>query len=448
MDRSRAPSVTLQSKRRDAAIFTDRKHAGRRLAQLLDRFRDDHPVVLGLPRGGVPVAFEVAKSLDAPLDVLVVSKLGVPWQPELGMGAIGEGGVRVFNALVIAAEGLTGAEVETVTAREEGEVARRVERYRGSMQREAVAGRAVILIDDGLATGFTARAAIEVLRRERARRIVLAVPVAPAETIAEMAKVADDLVCLETPEDFHAVGQFYRDFAQVTDDGVAALLLQYHSQRGINSVTIPIGQLRLDGNLTVPHDAAGMVIFAHGSGSSRLSPRNIGVARSLNNAGLGTLLFDLLTESESSDRRNVFHIDVLTQRLVGVTRWVQDRPECKGMALGYFGASTGAAAALAAAALLPDTLSAVVSRGGRPDLAGSQLPSVRAATLLIVGGNDSVVLALNRTAQEKLRCENRLAIVPNATHLFEEAGALEAVARLACDWFTAHLALPASVGHR
>ena len=199
------------------------------------------------------------------------------------------------------------------------------------------------------------------------------------------------------------------------------------------------GEVRLAGYLTVPEDAAGIVVFAHGSGSSRHSPRNRYVARVLTEAGLGTLLFDLLTPEEELDRANVFDIGLLARRLTQVTGWLRSQPRAAGAAVGYFGASTGAAAALWAAAEPGAGIAAVVSRGGRPDLARPRLAAVTAPTLLIVGGRDEVVLDLNRRAQAELRCENHLAVVPGATHLFEEPGTLDAAAALARDWFVSHL---------
>ena len=207
------------------------------------------------------------------------------------------------------------------------------------------------------------------------------------------------------------------------------------------SVLIPSDSVHLEGELTIPKYAAGVVLFAHGSGSSRLSPRNQFVAEALQNRGIGTLLFDLLTEEESGDRENVFDIDFLTHRLSDATRWLRHREGTSNYPLGYFGASTGAAAALVAAAQ-DKTVGAVVSRGGRPDLAIRHLAGVTAPTLLIVGGHDFGVIELNEKAYRVLRCEKSLKIVPGATHLFEEPGALEQVAQLAGDWFGRHLKAP------
>jgi dienelactone hydrolase len=191
-----------------------------------------------------------------------------------------------------------------------------------------------------------------------------------------------------------------------------------------------------------------MVIFVHGSGSGRLSPRNAAVAQQLRAAGLGTLLFDLLTEAEAADRRNVFDIDLLSERLLAATVWLSRQPETAGLPLGYFGASTGAAAALKAAAASPIDIAAVVSRGGRPDLAGHALRRVRAPTLLLVGSRDPVVLDLNQMALAQLTCFARLVVIPGASHLFEEPGTLEEAGRLAAAWFVRHFALqPSAARH-
>ena len=204
-------------------------------------------------------------------------------------------------------------------------------------------------------------------------------------------------------------------------------------------VEIEAGRARLPGHLTVPSDAPEVVVFAHGSGSSRDSPRNRYVAAVLNQAGLGTLLFDLLTPEEETDRANVFDIALLAQRLARATAWLRSQPPVAGLPVGYFGASTGAAAALWAAAERGANIAAVVSRGGRPDLAGARLGAVRAPTLLIVGEDDETVLRLNWHARAELRCQSELAVVPGATHLFAEPGTLARAAGLARDWFTSHL---------
>ncbi|MFJ4953246.1 phosphoribosyltransferase family protein [Streptomyces sp. NPDC088760] len=432
--------------------FRNRLEAGRRLGERLEYLRGQDVVVLGLPRGGVPVAAEVAEALDAPLDVCLVRKLGVPYQPELGMGAIGEDGVRVINQEVLRGTGVSDADLAGVEERELRVLHDRAARYRGAAPAVSVAGRTAVVVDDGVATGSTARAACRIARARGAARIVLAVPVAPRDFARRLGGDADELVCLHTPWDFAAVGQFYADFAQVDDEEVTACLRRAASRHrhtaGAGStdreVTVRAGAVRLGGRLTVPEGATGVVAFAHGSGSSRHSPRNRFVAEGLHRAGLGTLLFDLLTDAEEADRGNVFDIALLAGRLLDATRWLREEPDVEGLAVGWFGASTGAAAALWAAADPDARPAAVVSRGGRPDLAGPRLAAVTAPTLLVVGGADPLVLDLNREAQARLRCENRLAVVPGATHLFEEPGTLEQVTELARDWFTDHMA-PAHV---
>jgi putative phosphoribosyl transferase len=205
-------------------------------------------------------------------------------------------------------------------------------------------------------------------------------------------------------------------------------------------VHIPVDGVTLEGALAIPANAQGLVLFVHGSGSSRFSPRNNFVARALRDAGLGTLLIDLLTRVEDQDYERRFDIPLLTQRVVRVTSWLQAQPQTKKLTLGYFGASTGAAAALQAAAAPGNKVNTVVSRGGRPDLAGAQaLGQVRCPVLLMVGGHDDVVIELNQQAHARLVCPKELVIVPGATHLFEEPGTLEQVARIAADWFHRHL---------
>ena len=259
------------------------------------------------------------------------------------------------------------------------------------------------------------------------------------------------------PEQFYAVGEFYERFSQVPDQEVIDLLqrawrLPVHARSleeaawngSEREVLIDASDVFFPGTLSIPRDARGIVLFAHGSGSSRHSPRNRRVAAVLRSQRLATLLFDLLTpEEELVDRQTAelrFDIRLLATRLVGVTKWVAQQASTRNLPVGYFGASTGAAAALVAAAQVPDLIAVVVSRGGRPDLAAEALGKVRASVLLLVGGLDEKVVGLNRQALGRLQCQNkRLVVVPGATHLFEEPGKLEQVAQEATAWFTEHL---------
>ncbi|WP_418155141.1 phosphoribosyltransferase family protein [Actinoalloteichus caeruleus] len=432
--------------------FTDRTDAGQRLAHRLTPLADQDVVVLGLPRGGVPVAHQVAAHLHRPLDVVVVRKLGVPGQPELGMGAVGEDGVRVINDHIRRRAGVDATHLAEVERRERAQVDSRAARFRGDRPRTPLTGRTAILVDDGIATGSTARAAAQVVRAHGARRVILAVPVAPPEAVDALRDEVDDLICLETPSMFLAVGQAYAHFDQTSDAEVVDLLSRDHtgpssvpgppasSTTADQDVTVPAGTVTLPGHLHLPAQPLGLVIFAHGSGSSRRSPRNQRVADALTAGHLGTLLFDLLTAEEERDRARVFDIPLLASRLRAATTWAREHPRAAGLPIGYFGASTGAAAALWAASDRDADIAAVVSRGGRPDLAGPHLPAVRAPTLLIVGGADEIVLELNRQAHTRLGGPADLAVVPAATHLFEEPGALDQVADLATRWFTTHLA--------
>lgn len=444
--------------------FHDRREAGRVLADRLSEYSNrSDVVVLGLPRGGVPVAFEVAQSLGAPLDVLVVRKLGLPGHEELAMGAVARGGVRIINHELVQHLGVPTSVIETVVRAETNELERREQTYRESTTAPQLRNRTVIIVDDGLATGASMRAAIDAVRRQSPRKIVVAVPVAAESTHDELSAEVDDVVCVLTPEPFISVGHWYETFDQTSDDEVRRYLAAAaRTQRLVPSVEsshappsqndfseydirVLINGVSLAGSLVVPEHATGVVLFAHGSGSSRFSPRNQYVARRLNEAGIATLLIDMLTAAEEKiDARTArlrFDIHLLAERLFHTTDWIRRHRRISELPIGYFGASTGAAAALVAAAQRTD-VTAIVSRGGRPDLAGDALRQVQSAVLLLVGGADIEVLQLNREAHRQLlhTRHSELQIVPGATHLFEEPGALEDVADRAVQWFADHLA--------
>lgn len=414
-----------------ASHFTDRRTAGRELVTELARFTGTDTVVVGLARGGMPVAAEVARSLQSPLDVLVVRKVGAPFQPEMGIGALAEGDVQVIDTVLCQRLGVSDADVRRLVRAQAIELDERIATFRQSHPRLDLTGRLVIVVDDGLATGSTAHAAIRSARRAGARRVVLAAPVGSFEAIQRLQGIADEVVCLASPPNFMAVGYHYDDFAQVADAEVLACLDGAMSAE----VRIPVGDASLAGHLEIPAGARLLVVFAHGSGSSRLSPRNQDVARVLQDGGIATLLLDLLAEEEAAHRAQVFDIDHLADRLEAALAWSRRDSRTQHLAVGLFGASTGAAAALATAARCPDLVRSVVSRGGRPDLATAWLPRVHAPTLLIVGGDDVDVLRLNREALTRLKCPASLEVIPGASHLFEEAGALARAAALARDWF-------------
>ena len=302
-------------------LFTDRKDAGRQLALRLKALDLADPVVYALPRGGVPLAVEIARTLKAPLDLVLVRKIGAPGQAEFALAAVvdGEDAQTVVN---VEAEAFAGSEAgyfAKARARELDEIERRRTLYFGGRPRVSPAGRTAIVVDDGLATGATAKAALRALKRQGAAKVILAVPVAPAETLAEMQPEADIIVCLHAPQRFRGVGAFYGDFHQLTDEETLRLLRQAWETpapgRAVKQRRVRLPPLALTGDLQMPDDARGIVLFAHGSGSSRLSPRNRAVADALNARGFATLLFDLLSDTEAQDRGKVFDVHLLADRL-------------------------------------------------------------------------------------------------------------------------------------
>jgi len=407
--RDAVPEVETEA----AVRFSSREDAGHRLAAVLGKFSGQDAVVLGIPKGGLVVAAEVARELQLPLDALVV---------------------RERSAL----------DVE-------------IGRVQMELASPELRGRVVLIIDDGIATGATARLAARLARLRGAAKVVIAVPVGPAGA-PRLIPEADEVICLSEPRPFIAVGRSYDNFAPTPDSRVMELLLassdvssdtrsegapkpRTSRESDVDAdVEVPTGESVLEGRLHLPAGSSRIVVFAHGSGSSRHSPRNVWVAQVLFEAGIGTLLLDLLTPDEERDRSNVFDIDLLAERLAAATRWLQASTQTMHCRIGYFGASTGAAAAVKAATDEDLHIRALVSRGGRPDLAGAEaLGSLRAPTLLIVGGADEDVLVLNGSAKALMRGVSELTVVPRATHLFVEPGALVEVAVLARAWFLRHL---------
>lgn len=451
-----------------------------KLAEKLERFRAEHPIVLGLTRGGVPVALEVARSLGAELDVIVVRKLGAPQCPEYAVGAIAEGGAVYVRRDAQLEVGLRDEDVAALAEREALELARRVRLYRGGRAMPELDGRTVIVVDDGVATGATAHAAARAARQRGAAHVVLAAPVIAAGSVPELGTDFEDVVAVDFPEPFIAVALWYECFPQTSDEEVLECLRNGREAQvgdeerwdgewiepesgdppgGPEEETLaipfdgsPSGPGVLDADLYLPVGAKGLVLFVHGSGSTRRSPRNRFVAQVLQRAGLATALFDLLTPDEVAEdevsAQVRFDIDLLTSRVLAATRWLTALPRTRGLRLGLFGASTGAAAALAAAAERPELVAGVVSRGGRPDLVPAKtLERVRAPVLLVVGSRDEEVLRLNRSVLRYLRLA-QLSVIPGATHLFAEPGTLEAVARLAAEWLAQRLEEPGTLGPR
>lgn len=429
--------------------FADRFDAGLRLAGALQNYAGTDAVVVGLARGGVEVGAAVATALGLSLRVLVVRKVGAPNNPELAVGAVSETGLHWIDQSLKKATGASKRYLEATVASQATQAKQQQLAYGENDLHEALRGRVAILVDDGIATGATALVAIRSVRAFGASRVVLATPVASAQATSALRRYADDVIVLVTPEPFRAVGLHYDRFDQLDDETVLRRLGEARARTSVGgtarqridevSVEVSTESGILPAILSVPVQAIGLVVFAHGSGSGRLSPRNGAVARILSNAGIATLLADLLTEEEAADRRKVFDIELLAGRLLACIEYARHNTWTSQLPVGLFGASTGAAVALVAATEPSAGIRAVVSRGGRTDLAAGALEEVRCPTLLLVGGADKAVIALNRHAFDRLLGETSLVVIPDASHLFEEAGTLEEVARISTDWFVKYL---------
>lgn len=434
-------------------VFKDRRDAGKQLAQLLTKQRENHPLIIALSKGGVVIGSEIAKTLKADLDLLVVKKIGIPEAPEYIIGAVTEQGHYYLNDAALSKAGLTPKDINPLIQQKQESILEKVLLYRNHRELSPISHRDVIVVDDGLASGSSARVSLEYLKSFHPHQLTLAVPVCPGRTIPLLTPYCDELVSLIQPQDLQPSSEYYGDYFQVTDQQVRLILNSFRKMKSTQpsrlsltpqkKVSIPLGQsieiqihdhhIQLPGLLHIPKLCYGIAIFSHGSGSSRLSPRNQKVASQLNAQGIGTLLFDLLTPQESNQSKNVFDIPLLGSRLLLSVNWIKNQPLIQDMPLGLFAASTGAAAALWAAAVLKDEINAVVSRGGRPDLAMSSLSEVVAPVLLIVGQKDAPVIELNQKAMQNLP-QSKLIVIPQASHLFEEPGTLEQVAQEAVSW--------------
>jgi putative phosphoribosyl transferase len=455
-------------------MLRDREHGGRLLARELGYIRAEGPIVLGVARGGVPVALEVARALEAPLDLLAVQKVGAPECPEYTVAAVAEGGEVYVRRDALREVGMTDADAAELAGRALSELAQRVRAYRGDTPPLDLAGRTVVLVDDGVATGATACAAARAVKRRGPARVVLAAPVVPAAAAPALRREFDEVVAIDWPRPFVALGIWYEHFEPVSDEAVMGCirLAGVHFPRrladrvwdgeppqpaeaepsttlGAEVLAIPCQGASpgfIESDLVLPVGAKGIVVFS--TGSIRESPRYRLISRALHHAGLATLRCDLVTSAERRTAATRAPVDskVLTSRVATVIRWLSAYPVTRGMHRGLYGAGAGAEAALVAVAKEPKLVEAVVVRAGQLDTVPTlTLASIHVPVLLVVGSRDGNVLSANRDALAHLASAD-LAVVPGATDLFGEPGALEAVARLAADWFKRCLERAAALG--
>jgi putative phosphoribosyl transferase len=436
------PNTTSTS---PVVTFRDRHHAGVALAAALAEYAAQEPLILAVGRGGIPVAAVVAEQLGAELDVMIVQKLGVPGHVHISAGAVSSRGSSRVNHQALSGFGISAAALDKALDNERLVLEQQEREIRGNHAPISVAGRLVIAVDDVVITGTTLHTAIAALRAAGARQVVLAVPVGVEGELARLSREVDALTCLAPRVQLDSLSQAYEHAAPVSVGYAQEAYACWEAKRSPTSrrtqraarseVPIPAGNQKLAGTLTAPEQARGVVAFLHGSGSNRFSPRNRYVAEALERAGFATLLFDLLTAEEQATDAETHelgtNVELLGSRATAMLDWVSKEPALQGLKLALFGASTGAAAALLAVAERPGHVRCVIARGGRPDLAEAALERITTPVLLLVGSEDHAVLELNREAARRLGGPHWVTIVPGATHLFAEPGALQAASDLA-----------------
>lgn len=427
--------------------FLDRADAGRQLAALLKKRGLQGGVVLGIPRGGVPVALEVARELGAELGVVVARKLGAPHQPELAVGAVTADGAIWVNQPLAVEVGADANYLRDEQQRQAAEACRREEEFDGSRRLE-VKDRTVIVVDDGLATGATAIAALRSMRNRGAAKVILAVPVAPPATVRAIRAEADDVICLAAEPEFYAVGQFYVDFRPVPDDEVRAILDAFDSKQApvaAGDLVIERDGVRLAARLVRPPGPGPFpcVVFVHGLGSSKDSPRNVVIAEGLRDRGIASILFDLNGHGESSSDPRGEH-DGFTADLAAVWAWARRHSSIDPAHLGISGSSLGGVVALNAGReglVKPEIF---VLRA--PPIEAEDVAALGTRTAIIVGARDPLRMGITGAAGACSAIQ--LFVVPGATHLFEEPGTLEQATRLTLDAFESALIAQPGVARR
>jgi putative phosphoribosyl transferase len=427
--------------------FADRRDAGRRLAAVLGEFRYQNPVVVGLPRGGMPVAAEVARALGAPLEVVGLCALARPEDPNCALGVVAEPDISVIDHHALEGLRMGADELDAAVEHARHELESQLARYYPSHRRLAVAERTVLLVDDGLVSSGRVQAAARSLQMRGATRVVLAVPVAEANSAIAVREWVDEVVCLEYRRQPRSLEFWYDDFSQTSEQEVAALLSE-HAGEGVRDVAIEVAPgIVLSGYLTVPWGAyaRGAVLLASGLGSAPLARRSESLARALNKAGVATLLLDLMVPGEQIEPTDMFDLDLLAQRLVAATTWLRAQPETARLALSYLGMGAASPAALVAAAKLRAGICAVVSCDGCPDSANAWLGEIIAPVLLITCDADAGVLDRTRDARRTVKCRSALAVVGAPLFAADGPDPVERMSCLAIDWFTQHLSEIATI---
>ncbi|GAA4910506.1 phosphoribosyltransferase [Streptomonospora salina] len=431
--------------------FTDRSEAGRGLAERARPYLSEDPVALALPRGGVPVGAELARLLRIPLDVVVVRKIGAPGHPELGVGALAEDGHVCYDDRALARMRLTRRDLDDTVAAERSELERRLDAYRGAKPALDLRGRDVIVVDDGVATGGTARAALRAVRRRGPSRLLLGAPVAAQSALDALGEEADRIVALTVPDNFRAVGEWYRDFHQLSDDDVTALIGGSADTPAppTRAVRIRAGDVGLDAELSAPPGMCATVVVALDQGCA--APAQRALADALGRAGYATLLLDLLTPDEAARRRDArdsgggasetgeVSAAEAAERLAAAVAWLRRSTEAAQGRVGVLGSQQGVPAALMAAAANPADIAAVVLDGGRLDSAAEALADVRAPVLALVQGSDSFVRELAEWSLGRLGGPGEIRHAPGAEGLIAGAAVWRQVGSAAAEWFGRYL---------